>query len=94
MEHTVNPLEVLARHPFFAGLGPDALDAVARRAVVRVYEKSAFLYLEGEPAPGLYVVASGRVRVYKTSENGRELDLFQAATSESINAENCSRAVL
>jgi CRP/FNR family transcriptional regulator len=82
---TVNPLEVLARHPFFAGLSADALDAVTRRAVIRVYEKNALVYVEGEPAPGLYVVASGKVRVYKTSEDGREQDLFQASASESIN---------
>ena len=85
MGETVNPLEVLARHPFFAGLGADVLDAVTRRAVIRVYEKNALVYVEGEPAPGLYVVASGKVRVYKTSEDGREQDLFQASAGESIN---------
>jgi len=81
----LNLLAVLARHPFFAGLGADALDALTRRAVIRLYEKNALVYVEGEPAPGLYVVASGKVRVFKTSEDGREQDLFQASTSESIN---------
>jgi CRP/FNR family transcriptional regulator len=85
MGGTVNPLAVLARHPFFAALGTDALDAVVRRAVIRVYEKNALVYVEGEPAPGLYVIASGKVRVFKTSEDGREQDLFHASASESIN---------
>jgi CRP/FNR family transcriptional regulator len=66
-------------------LGADALDAVARRAVIRMYEKNALVYVEGESAPGLYVVAAGKVRVFKTSEDGREQDLFHASASESIN---------
>jgi CRP/FNR family transcriptional regulator len=82
---TVDPLEVLARHPFFADLGADALDAVARLAVIRVYEKNALVYVEGESAPGLYIVTAGRIRVFKTSEDGREQDLFHASASESIN---------
>jgi CRP/FNR family transcriptional regulator len=82
---TVSPAEILARHPFFAELGADALDAVARRAVIRMYEKNALVYVEGEFAPGLYVVAAGKVRVFKTSEDGREQDLFHASASESIN---------
>lgn len=85
MGDTVNPLGILARHPFFADLGADALDAVARRAVIRMYEKNALVYVEGESAPGLYVVAGGKVRVFKTSEDGREQDLFHASASESIN---------
>jgi CRP/FNR family transcriptional regulator len=81
----VNPLEVLTRHPYFAGLDAGALAAVTRRAIIRVYEKNALVYVEGEPASGLYIVASGKVRVYKTSEDGREQDLFQAAAGASIN---------
>lgn len=78
--------EVLARHPFFAKLDAEALAAVSRRAVIRVYEKNALVYLEGETVPGLFVVASGEVRVFKTSEDGREQDLFHVGASESLNA--------
>lgn len=45
MGDTLNPLGALARHPFFAGLGANALDAVSRRAVIRVYEKNALVYV-------------------------------------------------
>jgi signal-transduction protein with cAMP-binding, CBS, and nucleotidyltransferase domain len=50
---------VLGRHPFFAGLDAESLGAVIRRVAIRVYEKGSLVYLEGEPAPGLYLVASG-----------------------------------
>ena len=81
----VDVLDVLGRHPFFAGLDPDSLGAVTRRTVIRLYEKGSLVYLEGEPAPGLYVVALGQVRVFKMSPDGREQELFHASAAESIN---------
>ena len=85
MTHEVDPATALARHPFFTGLAPDVLDAVIRRAVLRLYEKGAFIYVEGETVPGLYIVVSGTVRLFRTSEDGREQDLFHPSQSESLN---------
>jgi CRP-like cAMP-binding protein len=81
----VDLVDVLGRHPFFASLDPDSLGAVARRTVIRVYEKGSLVYLEGEPVSGLFVVASGQIRVFKMSTDGREQDLFHASVGESIN---------
>lgn len=81
----VDVVEVLRHHPFFTGLDLDSLSAVTRRTVIRVYEKGSLVYLEGEPAPGLYVVASGQIRIFKTSPDGREQELFHASVGESIN---------
>jgi CRP-like cAMP-binding protein len=81
----VDVVHVLGRHPFFASLDADSLSGVTRRAVIRVYEKGSLVFLEGEPAPGLYVVASGQVRVIKMSPAGREQELFHASLGESIN---------
>ena len=49
------------------------------------YERGALIYIEGETAPGLYIVVSGTVRMFKTSDEGREQDLFHATASESLN---------
>jgi CRP/FNR family transcriptional regulator len=83
--HEVNPASALARHPFFSALDPGVLDVVVRRAVLRLYEKGAFIYVEGESVPGLYIVVSGTVRIFKTSDEGREQDLFHSSASESLN---------
>lgn len=85
MTHEVDPALALARHAFFAALDADVLDAVVRRAVLRLYEKGAYVYVEGETAPGIYIVVSGTVRLFRTSEDGREQDLFHASASESLN---------
>ena len=85
MKQEVNPALALSRHAFFAALDADVLDAVVRRAVLRLYEKGAFIYVEGETVPGIYIVVSGTVRLFRTSEDGREQDLFHASASESLN---------
>ena len=67
--HEVNPALALARHAFFAALDADVLDAVVRRAVLRLYEKGAYVYVEGETALGSTssclapYVSSGRPRM-------------------------------
>jgi CRP/FNR family transcriptional regulator, cyclic AMP receptor protein len=85
VKHEVNPARALARHAFFAALDADVLDAVVRRAVLRLYEKGALIYVEGETVPGIYIVVSGTVRLFRTSEDGREQDLFHVSASESLN---------
>ena len=68
---------VLAQHPYFVSLPPAALKAVESRVVARAYEKGGLVYLEGEPSQGLYLVASGSIRVFKASDDGREQDLHR-----------------
>jgi CRP/FNR family cyclic AMP-dependent transcriptional regulator len=64
--------ELLRRLPLFATISPPALDAVAERTVPRTVAAGTRLFAEGEVCQGLYVVASGRVAVYRASPDGRE----------------------
>lgn len=64
--------EVLGRTQIFAGLSPAELELLAQRAVRKLYSPGEMLFAEGEPCNGLYVVARGRVRIFKTSSSGRE----------------------
>lgn len=58
--------------PMLATLDDDVLARLARRCVTRSVGAGHVLFTTGEPCRGLYVVASGRVRVYRTSPEGRE----------------------
>jgi CRP/FNR family transcriptional regulator len=58
--------------PFFAGFTPAELDNVAAVMIERVYRSGEIIFLERQPAAGLFFVASGRVRVFKTSKSGKE----------------------
>jgi len=45
---------------------------LAQHAVPRHYMAGEIVFSEGEPCSGLYVVATGHVRIFKSSANGRE----------------------
>ena len=64
--------EALARAALFSGLAENEMAFLARRAVPREYSAGATIFDEGEPCQGLYVVESGRVKIYKLSAGGRE----------------------
>lgn len=63
---------ILRSTPLFAALDEPELNSLAGRCGVRTYAQGEVLFSEGEPCKGLYIVVSGRVRIFKTSVNGRE----------------------
>ena len=65
-------LALLKQIPIFAGFGEDALQRLAARSLLRTYAAGHLLFSTGEPCRGLYIVSSGRVRIYRTSPAGRE----------------------
>lgn len=66
---TAEPLRSI---PYFAELEAAALKDLARYIRTRAYRRGETVLLEGEPCPGLYFVVSGRVKVFKTSPEGKE----------------------
>ena len=65
-------IQSLAGIPFFADFSPDELAGISAMMVERVFRPGEIIFLEGAPSDGLFFVASGRVRVYKTSTTGKE----------------------
>ena len=61
--------------PLFAGLPEIDLQAIVNKAVIKAYDKNAIVVTEGEFTKSLYVIISGRVKVYLNDENGKELVL-------------------
>jgi len=61
--------------PLFEGV-PDAdLVALAERTVTRNYPKQAIIVNEGDESDSLYLILSGRVKIYLADEHGKELIL-------------------
>ncbi len=56
----------------FAGLCPEALQAIARTLRVRRFRRGEVLFHEGDPGDALFIVASGAVKVVVPSEEGGE----------------------
>jgi len=65
-------LDLIRSLPLFAGFGEDALTRLASRSVIRTHPAGTVLFTTGEECRGLFVVESGRVRIYRTSPTGRE----------------------
>lgn len=66
------PLDFLKQIPYFAGLQERDLEKVDTMVHERTYARGEMVILEGEPCEAIYFVKSGRVKVFKTSAEGRE----------------------
>jgi CRP-like cAMP-binding protein len=63
----------LRTSPLFKDFPPADVSRVAERCFFRKFEKGQILFREGDNATAFYVVASGQVKVFKESVDGREL---------------------
>jgi CRP/FNR family transcriptional regulator len=76
--------EVVGRSPLFQGLPESQLDGLMRIAAEKRYDRGQVLFFEGHEAAGFYLVVSGRVKVYKTSFEGKEQILHLLGPGEPI----------
>lgn len=66
---------LLSRAPLFAELEQKELEALAKTGERREFGRDEVIFAANEPADGLYVIATGRVKVCVSSVGGRELIL-------------------
>ena len=57
---------------------------LATRSVRKLFSTGELLFSEGEPCNGLHIIARGKVRLFKTSVNGREQVLSVNVSGESV----------
>ncbi len=65
-------------------LPPPLLEAIARHGGTRSFQTHAILINEGDTADSLYIVLSGRLQAYASSEDGREVILAEHGPGEYI----------
>ena len=63
---------ILRKTPLFANLTADELRSLAARVSSKRFAKGTPLFSEGEACTGLFLVASGKIRIFKLSAAGRE----------------------
>jgi CRP-like cAMP-binding protein len=66
----------------FERLPASTLRALAAHLSVRQVQRGRFIFAEGEPADALYILAAGRVKVVRQTEDGREVILRVIALGE------------
>jgi ABC-type multidrug transport system fused ATPase/permease subunit len=72
---TSREAEQLSRVPMFAGLGPEALGALARRLTTERFAPGQDIIRRGDAADKLYIVQRGQVDVLGADRMGREVPL-------------------
>jgi len=65
-------LHIISEVPLFNGLSEEQLNDVRQIAVDKFYNKGKTVFLEGDDCTGFYIVADGRVKIYKVSFDGKE----------------------
>ncbi len=67
----------------FTGLPPTDLNSIAQITVIKSLEKDDYLFREGEPAQGFYIIQKGAVNVHRVNSLGKEqvIQIFRAGQS-------------
>lgn len=63
---------ILRKTPLFASLTDVEMQALGARTARKRFQKGEQLFAEGDPCSGLFLVATGKVRIFKLSPSGRE----------------------
>ena len=63
---------ILEKVEIFEGLTPQELEALSSSSIMRNYPKNTVIINENDHADSLYVIESGRVKVYCSDKNGKE----------------------
>lgn len=80
--HSQDLVILLGAIPLFAGLSEADLRAVVSHAHAKTYRKNTVVIEKGDQSTSLYILISGRVRVYLANEEGKELLLHTLETGD------------
>jgi CRP/FNR family transcriptional regulator len=67
-----NVINVLSEISYFSELDSSALKLISEATLQQTYEEGEFIFMEGQPCIGLYIVEYGWARAVKISAAGRE----------------------
>jgi CRP/FNR family transcriptional regulator len=67
-----NVAEILHECRFFSHVGVEGFRRLFSIAQIRDFAKGRRIFREGQPCPGMYIVDTGLVRVFKTAATGKE----------------------
>jgi len=65
-------LQIISQTPLFQNLAEDDLNKIRRIAADKFFNKGQTVFSEGDDGNGFYVVAAGKVKIYKVSLEGKE----------------------
>ncbi len=64
--------QILKQAALFRDLSGDVIDSLSSRVIEKRLDRNEILFIAGETAGGLYVIADGSVRAFRAATDGRE----------------------
>lgn len=76
--------QILDPCPFFARVDPAGRARLRAMATLARFSKGETIFRQDDPCPGIYVIGSGQVRIYKISASGKEHVLHIAGPGQTF----------
>ena len=64
--------DYLKHFTFFSGLQEEDLESISNITLERNYKKNMIVFMEGEPGEAFYYIKSGKVKIFRNYEDGKE----------------------
>lgn len=71
----LKPYDILKKIPAFTTLNEEDLQKIWDMTIERKMKKGTLIFMEGDPGEAFYFIKSGKVKVFQTALDGRELIL-------------------
>ena len=65
-------IDALKKVPAFIELENEDIEEIARISIKKVFGKGEIIFMEGDPGDAFYFIKTGKVKIYKTTSDGRE----------------------
>ncbi len=72
MSNFLKIIDIISKFPLFQGLAESQLAALSDILIDQTFEKYHTIFTQGENAAGFYAVVTGKVKIFKTSPDGKE----------------------
>ena len=76
------PRELLKKVPLFAGLNDATLAGLAQQLHRRTFKRGTIIFHKDQTGDALYVIESGRIRIFLPTESGEELTVEVAGSGD------------
>lgn len=81
-------LEYIKKLALFSELDDNSLSVISGLLKERKYKKNMMVFMEGEPSKAVYFVKRGKVKIYKTTQEGKE-HIIHIMSDGDVFAEAC-----
>ncbi|HUX50929.1 MAG TPA: cyclic nucleotide-binding domain-containing protein [Spirochaetia bacterium] len=80
MEHH----EILQTVPLFANISSHYIKGIAKSCAERSFKKGEYLVKQGNPGIGLFIIVSGKVKIVKSLDQGRDVEIATHGPGEVV----------